>query len=218
MTSIKQPTSINSQEATEESVAFLFGEDGLKPKYGSDYMLRDLAMGFHVNAPVLVIDEEEETIVTLQMLGVPQAVNANWAALMGGGKKHFILTALVALKGAKNHVKLDKVLPESGWKEMWLIHKQASFNDAEPGKSFFYLLQPSDNAMLLQNFIGLLDKSCNVPVQNDWAWYLFAKGRQEELIRPLPTNHCVGRIGFKVLTSGWDEIIAEGIKNKHISF
>ncbi|KAA3656702.1 MAG: hypothetical protein DWQ04_30305 [Chloroflexi bacterium] len=45
-----------------------------------------LADGMTVHAPIITLDDDEETIVALQMIGPEQSVKANWAALMGGGK------------------------------------------------------------------------------------------------------------------------------------
>lgn len=190
----------------------------LRPKYdGSDFKLRDLALGMSVNAPLLLLDEAEETIVAAQLLGVPQAVNANWAALMGGGKQHYILNTLVKLQGAKQHVKLEKVLPETGWKELWLLHKQASFNELDAGTPFFYLLH-RDKEPFPANFIGLLDKAISIPLQADWAGHLFAAGWQQELIQPLPAKHCVGCTGYKVYSQGWETIIADGVIHGQLTF
>lgn len=170
-----------------------------------------------ISTPILVLDEENETIVAIQMLGVSQSVNANWAALMGGGKSDYIHGVYVKLGGTKKHVKLQKLLPETGWKELWLIHKQASANEMDAGEPFFYLLQQQEEDVPA-NFIGLLDKAIPIPVREQWAAYLFTEGLRTELIRPLDEYHCVGWVGYKVTCKGWDAIISEGIASRHITF
>ncbi len=170
-----------------------------------------------ISTPILVLDEENETIVAIQMLGVSQSVNANWAALMGGGKADYIHGVYVKLGGAKKHVKLQKLLPETGWKELWLLHKQASFNEMDAGEPFFYLLQQQEEDVPA-NFIGMLDKAISIPVRQPWAAYLFTEGLRTELIRPLDDYHCVGWVGYRVSHKGWETIITEGIAQGAITF
>ena len=47
-----------------------------------------LAQGLAVLTPALAIDDVDETLVYLEMVGAKQSVKANWAALVGGGKVH----------------------------------------------------------------------------------------------------------------------------------
>lgn len=178
-----------------------------------------LALGIAtaVNAPVVVVDEQEQTIVALQLLGPSQAVNANWAALMGGGKSHYILNEYVQLKGMKKHIKLQKMLPETGWKEMWLLHKQASHNELDAGEAFFYLPDNQERD-IPASFIPMLDKTIPIPLQETWAAYLFYEGLNRDVIKPFYETNCIGWHCYKVFKQGWEEIISQGIAQGQISF
>ncbi len=47
-----------------------------------------LAKGLAVYTPALAIDDADDTLVYLEMIGAKQSVKTNWAALVGGGKVH----------------------------------------------------------------------------------------------------------------------------------
>ena len=91
-----------------------------------------------IHNPILAIDTDEQTIIIAQFLGPPQAVKSNWAALMGGGKSHWINNTTIKLGGSKNHITLKKSLP-CGWLEMWLIHHQASIEKMLIDEPFYVL-------------------------------------------------------------------------------
>ncbi|MBX3060435.1 MAG: hypothetical protein KF770_28585 [Anaerolineae bacterium] len=186
------------------------------PRHGGQNRL-GLGTAPLIHAPVVVVDKQEQSIVALQLLGASQAVNANWAALMGGGKSHYILNEYVQLKGTKKHIKLQKMLPETGWKEMWLLHKQASHNELDAGEEFFYLLDNQESE-IPASFIPMLDKAIPIPLQEAWADYLFQEGLDTEVIQPLPNLACVGWGCYKVFKQGWENVISVGIAQGWIRF
>ncbi|MCA9944486.1 MAG: hypothetical protein KC449_13450, partial [Anaerolineales bacterium] len=94
-----------------------------------------LAQGLAVLTPALAIDDVDETLVYLEMVGAKQSVKANWAALVGGGKVHWIGRKRIRLDGMKEHVKIQATLP-CGWANHILIHKQASLKEMNPEQPF----------------------------------------------------------------------------------
>ncbi|RMD51577.1 MAG: hypothetical protein D6835_03165 [Candidatus Thermofonsia bacterium] len=54
-----------------------------------------------VLTPALVIDDVAETLVYLEMVGAKQSVKANWTALAGGGKVHWLGRQRIRLNGMK---------------------------------------------------------------------------------------------------------------------
>ena len=97
-----------------------------------------LAQGLAVLTPALAIDDVDETLVYLEMVGAKQSVKANWAALVGGGKVHWLGRKRIRLDGMKEHVKIQATLP-CGWANHILIHKQASLKEMNPEQPFYLL-------------------------------------------------------------------------------
>ncbi len=97
-----------------------------------------LASGLTVYTPALVIDNLADNIVYLEMVGAKQSVKANWAALVGGGKVHWLDRKRICLDGMKSHIKLQSSLP-CGWTNHILIHKQASLKQMNPEEPFYLL-------------------------------------------------------------------------------
>ena len=88
--------------------------------------------------PALAIDDVDDTLVYLEMVGAKQSVKANWAALVGGGKVHWLGRKRIRLDGMKEHVKIQATLP-CGWTNHILIHKQASLKEMNPEQPFYLL-------------------------------------------------------------------------------
>lgn len=176
-----------------------------------------LATGMRVRTPVIVLDDAEETIIALQMLGPEQSVKANWAALMGGGKRHWINACKVKLSGSKSHITLKQSL-QCGWTEMWLIHKQASAVEISPEQPFYVL--DDATAVPPQNFFLMLDRALELPLQSAWARDLWLIGRQEKLITPATDSSSTGRGAWTVTPAmePWSDIISTGLKNGRFTF
>jgi hypothetical protein len=120
-----------------------------------------LAGGLAVYTPALTIDDEENTLVYLEMVGPKQSVKANWAALVGGGKVHWIGRQRVQLDGMKQHVRVQASLP-CGWTSTALIHKQASLKEMNPEQPF-YLLDDGTRP-IPPLFYAMLNKSLALPL------------------------------------------------------
>ena len=84
-----------------------------------------LAQGLAVLTPALAIDDVENSLVYLEMVGAKESVKANWAALMGGNRVHWVGGKRIEMDGMKQHIKLQATLP-CGWVSQVLLHKQAS--------------------------------------------------------------------------------------------
>jgi hypothetical protein len=138
-----------------------------------------LANGLAVYTPAMTIDDVDNTLVYLEMIGAKQSVKANWAALMGGGKVHWLGRKRIQLDGMKEHVKLQTTLP-CGWADHILIHKQASLKEMNPERPFYLL---DDGTQLIPPlFYPMLNKCLALPLLADWAGYLWANGRLRNLI------------------------------------
>ncbi len=177
-----------------------------------------LTAGMPVHAPVITLDEDEETIIALQMLGHEQAVKSNWAALMGGGKVNWINSVLIKLQGSKDHITLRKILP-CGWLEMWLIHKLSSNQPPTPELPT-HSLHDATTHPNATTFFTLLDCALQTPLLPSWAEYLWTEGRSEYLVR-IVTNHCSrGRAAWRIMTDTdtWNTLITNGLQNGRISF
>ena len=175
-----------------------------------------------------VLDEEDDTIVALQMLGPEQAVKAAWAHLVSNGKQSTMIDKFsVTLEGSKMHVMMKAMLPDSNWLEMWLIHKQAIPNQISPSKTCFYLFQPQTGSHTLEQlyhqfqapFLNLLDRVINTPVLPEWAQYLWQAGDNKGLISPpLAAERNVFAYRIKIDPDAWQEIITNGLRYGHITF
>lgn len=176
-----------------------------------------LARGMRVHAPVIVLDDEAETIIALQIIGPEQSVKANWAALMGGGKTNYIRRTRIKLTGSKSHVTLKQSLP-CGWQELWLIHKQASAAEMTPGEPFYVL--DDATAVPPSTFFPMLDRAIQLPLQAAWARDLWLLGRQARLITPATDSDSVGRGAWTVhpALDAWSEILSDGLHNGRLAF
>jgi hypothetical protein len=176
-----------------------------------------LAKGLSVLAPALTIDDKDNTLVYLEMLGHKEAVKANWAALMGGGKTHCLDGARIQLDGMKAHVKMQTSLP-CGWADHVLLHKQASLKEMNPENPFYLLDDGSQPVPPL--FYAMLNKALAIPVLPQWVDYLWQNGREAKLIELLDDGKGQGYAAWRVkaLPDSWQEIVQGGLKQKQIVF
>ncbi len=175
-----------------------------------------LADGMIVHAPIITLDDDEETIVALQMIGPEQAVKANWAALMGGGKTNWINATRIK-GGAKSHITLRQMLP-CGWLEMWLIHKQASHIEMTPDTPFYLL--DDGTAVPPPQLLPHARPRHSGALQLNWTTHLWMGGRQSDLIRLVTDQHSRGRAAWRVIPDldGWSTIISTGLNNGQLIF
>lgn len=176
-----------------------------------------LAQGLAVYTPALAIDDVDGTLVYLEMVGAKQSVKANWAALVGGGKVHWIGRKRVQLDGMKNHVKLQSTLP-CGWANHILIHKQASLKEMNPEQPC-YLLDDGIRP-IPPLFYAMLNKCLALPLLESWAEYLWANGRERNLVSLLDEGEGQGYAAWRVLPAleDWQSIVEFGLRSQTIAF
>jgi len=176
-----------------------------------------LAQGLAVLTPALAIDDVDETLVYLEMVGAKQSVKANWAALVGGGKVHWLGRKRIRLDGMKEHVKIQATLP-CGWANHILIHKQASLKEMNPEQPFYLLDDGTQPIPPL--FYPMLNKCLALPLLPEWAGYLWENGRAHQLITLLDEGEGQGYAAWRTLPSAeaWQAVIQEGLQTKQICF
>lgn len=176
-----------------------------------------LAQGLAVYTPALAIDDVDGTLVYLEMVGAKQSVKANWAALVGGGKVHWIGRKRIQLDGMKSHVKIQSTLP-CGWTNHILIHKQASLKEMNPEQPFYLLDDGTQPIPPL--FYAMLNKCLALPLLESWAEYLWANGRERNLITLLDNGEGQGYAAWRVLpaTEEWQSVVEYGLSLRQISF
>ena len=176
-----------------------------------------LAQGLAVLTPALAIDDVDETLVYLEMVGAKQSVKANWAALVGGGKVHWLGRKRIRLDGMKEHVKIQATLP-CGWANRILIHKQASLKEMNPEQPFYLLDDGTQPIPPL--FYPMLNKCLALPLLPEWAGYLWENGRVRELITLLDEGEGQGYAAWRVQQAAedWQAIVQEGLLTKATGF
>ena len=176
-----------------------------------------LAQGLAVLTPALAIDDVDETLVYLEMVGAKQSVKANWAALVGGGKVHWIGRKRIRLDGMKEHVKIQATLP-CGWANHILIHKQASLKEMNPEQPFYLLDDGTQPIPPL--FYPMLNKCLALPLLPAWAGYLWENGRECNLITLLDEGKGQGYAAWRVLPTleDWQGTVELGLLNEQFSF
>ena len=176
-----------------------------------------LADKLSVLAPVLTLDDEEKSLVYLEMVGAKQSVKANWAALVGGGKYHYVDGHTIILDGMKRHVRLQKTLP-CGWVDWILLHKQASLKEMNPDQPFYLLDDGTEPIPPL--FYPMLNRCLAVPVLPEWSTYLWVCGRERELITLLDKGEGQGYAAWKVKpdSESWEQIVSEGLRQQRLTF
>lgn len=180
-----------------------------------------LAQGLAVLTPALAIDDVDETLVYLEMVGAKQSVKANWAALVGGGggnsRVHWLGRKRIRLDGMKAHVKIQATLP-CGWTNHILIHKQASLKEMNPEQPFYLLDNGTQPIPPL--FYPMLNKCLALPLLPAWTGYLWENGRERDLISLLDEGEGQGYAAWRVLPApeAWQEIVQTGLGTKRICF
>lgn len=176
-----------------------------------------LAEGLTVHTPALAIDNVAETLVYLEMVGAKQAVKANWAALVGGGKVHWLGRKRIRLEGMKDHVKIQATLP-CGWSDHILIHKQASLKEMNPEQPFYLL---DDGTLSIPPLLyPMLNKCLALPLLESWMGYLWKHGRQRHLITLLDEGEGQGYAAWRVLPAPeeWQAVVQTGLQDNQITF
>ena len=176
-----------------------------------------LAGGLAVYTPALTIDDEENTLVYLEMVGPKQSIKANWATLVGGGKVHWIGRQRVQLDGMKQHVRVQASLP-CGWTSTALVHKQASLKEMNPELPFYLLDDGTQPIPPL--FYAMLNKSLALPLLEDWVDYLWFTGRDERLVQLLDEGQGQGYVAWRVVAAEeeWQELIRAGLASGPLTF
>lgn len=176
-----------------------------------------LAKGLAVYTPALAIDDVDDTLVYLEMVGAKQSVKANWAALVGGGKVHWLGRKRIRLDGMKEHVKIQATLP-CGWADHILIHKQASLKEMNPEQPFYLLDDGTQPIPPL--FYPMLNKCLALPLLPAWAGYLWENGRAHELITLLDEGEGQGYAAWRTLPTSkeWQSVVECGLQSQKISF
>ena len=176
-----------------------------------------LAKGLAVFTPALAIDDVDDTLIYLEMIGAKQSVKANWAALVGAGKVHWLGRKRIRLDGMKEHVKIQATLP-CGWANHILIHKQASLKEMNPEQPFYLL----DDGMqtIPPLFYPMLNKCLALPLLPEWTGYLWENGRLRKLVMLLDAGEGQGYAAWRVLPGAeeWEGIVNEGLSSRQISF
>lgn len=181
-----------------------------------------IAKGQSVYAPTLITHPIQRTLVALQMLGPEQAVKANWAALMNNNRASYYLHgSYTVVDGSKEHVTLKKMLP-CGWLEMWLIHKQASYQTITPAAKTVYFITTSEQpeTAVFHTFYLTLNKLLATPILPAWSQYLWYRGLEYSHITPIPPSDCTGPYTAHVINPRepfWQQRIKEGLANGEIS-
>jgi hypothetical protein len=168
-----------------------------------------------VRVPALAVDDKQEEIVYLEMVGPKGAVRANWAAL-AGKKANWVGAQRLYLDGMKNHIRLDGRLP-CGWHQLVLIHRQASLQEANPDEPF-YLLDDGRQA-IPPLFYPLLNRCLALPALPAWADYLWQQGREARLILLLNRGQGQRYAAWRVLPSPdkWPAIVKAGLAGGALS-
>jgi hypothetical protein len=176
-----------------------------------------LASGLAVHVPALTIDDDEHTLVYLEMLGPKQSVKANWAALVGGGKVHWLGSRRIELDGMKEHVRVQTSLP-CGWNNTILIHKQASLREMNPEQPFYLLDDGRQSIPPL--FYPMLNKALALPLLENWSGYLWQAGREHDLVHILDNGQGQGYAAWRVLPAAaeWQELVQAGLAADAIVF
>lgn len=190
-----------------------------------------LAKGLAVFTPAIAVDDERNGLVYLEMVGAKESVKANWAALMGGNRTHWIGGRRIEMEGMKQHIKFQATLPCS-WVSQVLLHKQASLKEMNPEQPF-YLLDDGAKPILRQDGISLssqwsipplfypmLNKCLSLPLLTEWSGYLWENGRERNLIKLLDKGNGQRYAAWRVLPTPdeWQKVVQEGLQSKALIF
>lgn len=190
-----------------------------------DYSTLSLA-DIHCFTDYSAVDSQHQTLIVIHMLGYEQAVKSNWAKLVTAKSQHnYINGELIVTEGARDHVTLKTMLPESGWLDMWLIHKQCSEEHINPSRApHFYTFVPEELpeafGKLQRQFVTRLDRVISLPVLPVWTAYLWQRGEARGLIHAIAPGDCRNLIVYRIKTTMpvWTTIISTGLAEGDISF
>ncbi|MFZ1397862.1 MAG: hypothetical protein WAS33_13230 [Candidatus Promineifilaceae bacterium] len=176
-----------------------------------------LADGLPVYTPALVIDDEADTLIYLEMVGAKESVKANWAALMGGNRVHWLGHRRIQMEGMKQHIQIPATLP-CGWVSQVLLHKQASLKAMNPEQPF-YLLDDGEQPIPLL-FYPMLNKALALPLLEAWGDYLWLQGQNNNLITLLNGGQGQQYASWQVRPNRdmWQEIVQSGLQQKALTF
>lgn len=167
--------------------------------------------------PLLAIDGKKRNLIICRLVGHPEAVKANWAALVSGrGSDVRINGSVIITAGSEPYTTLRTVLP-NGLVDWLLVHKQASPPTVNPDQDFYVL---SDNATgTPESFFGMLDAALHVPLLANWSGYLWSAGREAELISAADrTPYGIVAWTLQNDADAWANLISAGLKQGHIHF
>ncbi len=158
-------------------------------------------------------------LVYLAMIGPQVAVRGVWAALMEG-RYNAIEVAGIVLRRSMDikYVKLETPLPTVQQRHLVLLHPFAICKqlgqergiaqssdealDSSPQLKEFYLLSRDADHPHVELFASMLNEAISVPMQGEWAAWLWEQGqwphRRGALIKRL--KDCRGIAGWRVLT------------------
>jgi hypothetical protein len=151
------------------------------------------------------------------MVGPKQSVKANWTALVGGGKVHWLGSRRVQLDGMKQHVRVQASLA-CGWTSTSLIHKQASLKEMNPEQPFYLL---DDGTRPIPSlFYAMLNKSLALPLLERWVGYMWENGRLRLLITLLDKGVGQGYAAWCLLPAveEWEAVVQAGLRTKQLCF
>lgn len=178
-----------------------------------------IAHGFPVHMIAGLRDDNERTLVYLNIMGSAQAVRSNWAALKTSNAKPYIrpLGGVVQLK-KQEHLVFNKVLP-CGWMNMIMMHKQLSVPSVDTQEDFYFInLQPDPEQyrQMPNNFYAMISKVMPFPVLPGWTDYLWKEAWALNLVKKLwDRRECEG---YRVINNveKWAGLISRGFVEKKL--
>ena len=174
----------------------------------------EFASGLQVHSPALVRDDA--TLVYLELVGPRQAVHANWAALRGARRTHYVAGGRLNVSKEDGLETLKRTLP-CGWDHWALLHRQTSLETMQPREPFYLLDEGA--SVIPPLFFPMLARSLAMPLQATWDEHLWVQGRLRGLITSL-SDASYGLGGWRVEAEEdvWREVVREGLQQAAISF
>lgn len=172
---------------------------------------------FPFYAPLCIVDDVNHAIVCLQMIGNPQVVKANWARLMNAYQSPVeIDDVMIRQRGMKQHLVFKRPLP-LGQVEWVLLHKQASYEAMQPDEPFYVL--DDGETEIPPAFFAMLDNALPIPLQKEWATYLWRSGRALNMIHTATRKYAYGKMAWRIDVDieTWERIIKDGFSEGEIA-
>jgi hypothetical protein len=167
--------------------------------------------------PLCAIDSNRRNLIICRLVGYPEAVKANWAALVAGkGSDVRINGNFVATSGSAPYTTLRTVLP-NGLVDWLLVHKQASPPTVNPDQDFYVLSDTTTGTP--DTFFSMLDAALHVPLLAEWTAYLWSAGRAAKLISAADRTP-YGIVAWTVQhdPDEWADLISSGLQHGQIQF